>query len=203
MTPEFIYFDLGNVLLNFDRDQQFQQLADAAGVSLEAAREATDEPINLEVETGRMSTAELYVHFCQVTNSRPPFEDFAQAYNDIFVPNAEIRPLLAKLKETGIRMAILSNTSELHWNFVFELDPELFTYFGERPICSYEVGAMKPDPQVFDAAIKLAGVPAEKILFMDDRQENVDGAIESGIDAVLFTDAEQLRADLKERGIEC
>jgi HAD superfamily hydrolase (TIGR01509 family) len=62
---------------------------------------------------------------------------------------------------------------------------------------------MKPEARIYQHAILLAGVPAAQVFFTDDRLENVEGARAVGIDAVLFTSTEQLRNDLRSRGIDC
>jgi HAD superfamily hydrolase (TIGR01509 family) len=60
---------------------------------------------------------------------------------------------------------------------------------------------MKPDRPIYDVAVARAEAPASDILFIDDRPENVVGAKAAGLDAVLFTDAEQLVNDLRERSV--
>lgn len=202
MPPGFIYFDMGNVLLPFDRDRQYQQLADVADVSTEAVREALEGEVHDAVESGRLTTGDLYEHFCKVTGSRPDLAAAQRAGNDIFWLNNSILPLLAQLRRAGYRLGILSNTSESHWQFIcdgrFRILPDYF----EIAILSYEVGVMKPHPKIYEDAVAAAGVPAEQIFFMDDREENVTGARECGIDAVVFHDTPTLVADLAERGVE-
>ncbi len=68
-------------------------------------------------------------------------------------------------------------------------------------ILSFELGAMKPDPPIYQAAVEAAGIPAGEVFFTDDRPENVAGAKQVGIDAVLFTSPQQLIADLTHRGV--
>ena len=53
-------------------------------------------------------------------------------------------------------------------------------------IISGKVGFLKPSQEIFDYAAKTAGVPVETILFVDDRQKNVEGARSFGWQAVLF-----------------
>jgi HAD superfamily hydrolase (TIGR01509 family) len=69
-------------------------------------------------------------------------------------------------------------------------------------VLSFEAEAMKPDRRIYDAAIQRAGVPADRIFFVDDREENVAGARAAGIDAVQFVDCDTLIADLRKRNIQ-
>ncbi len=46
----------------------------------------------------------------------------------------------------------------------------------DATILSYRVGSMKPDAAIYEAAEAAAKVSADRILFLDDRQENVAAA---------------------------
>ena len=60
---------------------------------------------------------------------------------------------------------------------------------------------MKPDREIYDAAIQSAGVAPDEIFFMDDRIENVQAANAAGLDAVHFTDARTLQKAILQRRI--
>ena len=60
----------------------------------------------------------------------------------------------------------------------------------------------KPESQTYRAAAELAGAAPEEIFFTDDRPENVGAARRAGFDAVVFTTARRLAADLAVRGVE-
>ena len=76
----------------------------------------------------------------------------------------------------------------------------LKNYF-EIYVLSHEVRAIKPEPQIFRAAIEMAPADPDEIFFVDDREENVAAARESGIDAVQFSDAAHLADELRSRGL--
>ncbi len=59
----------------------------------------------------------------------------------------------------------------------------------------------KPDPKIYQILLKRTGLPAENILFIDDRQENLDAAERLGLRTILFRDADQLASELSRRGI--
>jgi putative hydrolase of the HAD superfamily len=76
-----------------------------------------------------------------------------------------------------------------------------FTQFGLRryfkvALSSCYVGLRKPDAAMYRRAIDILGVPAERILFIDDRQENVDGATAAGMKSIRFTGKSALRSEL-------
>ncbi len=72
----------------------------------------------------------------------------------------------------------------------------------DRYILSYEVGAMKPAPRIYQEAISHAGCPAEECFFTDDIPEYVEGARQQGMDAVQFQSCDQIVGELRARGVE-
>ena len=185
-------------------------MADAAGVTAEAMRTAlmpSGDPAQhdpqWDLEAGALSESDYYEQLCERIGARPPRERLNLAASDIFAPIEPSMALLERLHAAGRRLGLLSNTNSIHWRYYFDgRYPTLSKVFEVR-IGSFEVGAMKPDPVIYQAALERAGVPAEKVFFTDDRVENVEGAIACGIDAVRFTDTAQLERDLRARGVDC
>lgn len=68
-------------------------------------------------------------------------------------------------------------------------------------LSSCYVGMRKPHAAIYRRALDILGRPAERILFIDDRQENVAGAQAAGIKGIQFEGAAQLRRDLETLGV--
>jgi putative hydrolase of the HAD superfamily len=81
-----------------------------------------------------------------------------------------------------------------------------FESFGLRnyfsvSLCSCYLGLRKPEAAIYKRALDILGKPAERILFIDDRAENVAGAVGVGMNAIRFTGADELRRELVTRGV--
>jgi putative hydrolase of the HAD superfamily len=63
------------------------------------------------------------------------------------------------------------------------------------------VGLRKPEPAIYRRALDILGVAPERVLFIDDRQENVDGGAKAGMKAIRFTGEDALRETLRELGV--
>ncbi|MEK6246916.1 MAG: HAD-IA family hydrolase, partial [Planctomycetales bacterium] len=72
----------------------------------------------------------------------------------------------------------------------------------EKVVLSYEVGNMKPDPEIFAAAATAAATQPSEIFYIDDLQKNVDGANASGFDAVCYSSTSSLVTEMSRRGIQ-
>jgi putative hydrolase of the HAD superfamily len=68
----------------------------------------------------------------------------------------------------------------------------------EVAFSSCYVGLRKPHPEIYKRAIDILGLAPERILFIDDRQSNVDAATITGLSAIRFTGEQDLRRQLKE-----
>jgi len=60
---------------------------------------------------------------------------------------------------------------------------------------------MKPQPEIYRAALALAQCRPEECFFTDDIPEYVEGARRLGIDAVQFESGEQIERELRARAI--
>jgi FMN phosphatase YigB (HAD superfamily) len=212
MPPKLIYFDLGNVLLSFSHDRMCRQMADVAGVPLELVRDSVFGSgeahfAQVRFESGHIDTDAYFEFLCGAIGKRPDRQRLERAFADIFETMQESWTLVHRLAAAGQPMAILSNTNPIHWPWCTDGRYPPLDSIGEFgspfafAVLSYEAHAMKPDRQIYDAAIERAGEPPSEIFFVDDRPENVAGAKAAGLDAVQFTDAEQLAVELEQRGI--
>jgi glucose-1-phosphatase len=211
MPPKILYFDLGKVLLEFSHERMCQQMAEVAGVSTEAVwtalfGDADCLAAQIQYETGHLSTDEFFDHFCKATGTTPDRKRLADAVCDIFSPIEPMWELVRNLANAGNRLALLSNTNPVQWEYVTDGRFPLLAV-GQAAsafdwaIVSYEAKSMKPDPAIYEAAIQRAGVAANEMFFTDDRLENVEGARAVGIDAVQFVDCDSLAAELRGRGV--
>jgi len=62
------------------------------------------------------------------------------------------------------------------------------------------VRRIKPEPAIYEYALKIIKVPASEVLFIDDRDANLEQARAAGIQVIRFQSVNQLRDDLEARG---
>jgi FMN phosphatase YigB (HAD superfamily) len=197
--PTFIYFDLGNVILHFSHARMCQQVADLLGASPEETRKFLFSPeIALPYERGQLSTDDLIARLNQRFQGQLSVVQARQAMGDIFWLNTSIIPLIVGLKSAGYGIGILSNTCDAHWEVARERFAILDLLF-DAQVLSFRVNATKPDSEIYDRAAELAGCSPRELFFADDLIENVEGARQAGVDAVLFTDTGALADDLRRR----
>jgi putative hydrolase of the HAD superfamily len=99
----------------------------------------------------------------------------------------------------GLRRACLSNSNDLHWPR--KRDEMGLGALLDEHFVSHRIGHVKPDPEIYEHVIAALGVDPAEILFLDDNQPNVDGALEAGLDAVRAVGVEGARRVLEARGL--
>jgi glucose-1-phosphatase len=201
----FLYFDMGNVLLFFSHERMAAQMAAVVGITPQRAWQILfDGDLCDRYEKGLVSEDQFYDEFCtSAAVANLPAVDRAaleQAANDIFWLHVPLVAIVGRLRASGYRLGVLSNTNRGHWRHVTGRYEFLTTLFHVHAI-SFHFGVMKPDAKIYREAAALAGVAPKEIFFMDDRAENVAGAKEAGFDAVLFSTPAALVAELFRRGI--
>lgn len=81
-----------------------------------------------------------------------------------------------------------------------------FSHFGLRryfrvAFSSCYMGLRKPEPAMYRRALDILGCPPERVLFIDDREENVSAGLASGMKAIRFTGEGALRGELAKLGV--
>lgn len=187
-----VIFDIGNVLIDFDAERMIRQMSRVCGIS-EQETLSLYKHVGVAYERGELTSAEFFEKFNLRKNV--PEELFWKAFTDVFRTKEGIEELMRELKKRQLPIFLLSNTCEAHMNFLKDTFP-LFQ-LADRQILSFEVGARKPEPQIFERAVLAAGVPPEECFYTDDIVSYVEAARSLGIRAEPFTTVQNLRRSLK------
>ena len=173
MKPELAVFDLGKVLLDFDYSITARHLAELCEVSATELQETIDQShLLLDYEAGKLTTDEFYAAVRGRTGYRGTFEQFREAFADIFSEIPEMVGLHGNLKNAGVPCFIFSNTNELAIRHI----RRNFRFFNgfDGYVYSYEEKAMKPEARIYEAVEKATGRSGGQLLYIDDRAENIE-----------------------------
>ncbi len=191
---------MGNVLVYFSHQKMCGNIAELSGLSEDQVRQfLMDEGRQWALERGELSEEQLLEELSRQSGRVLKLDDLRHAAANIFWLNESIVPVLQELKTAGIRLVLLSNTSVTHVRFI-EQNFRVLDYMDDR-VMSFEVGAMKPDPAIFHAALAKAGCAPEECFYTDDIQPYIDQAAALGIHSHPYTTTELLRQALHEHGV--
>ncbi|MCO8123885.1 HAD family phosphatase [Stieleria sp. TO1_6] len=187
MAIEFVYFDLGNVLVRFDPQIACRNVAKLTGVSVDAARQLIyDSGLQERYEQGEITGhgfAMLVREQLKVADGDLSKEDLLTAISDMFSPIDSMVDVVNLARRRAGRIGVLSNTCQAHWNWIRRQPWAISQIDYDVQILSCEVKSMKPGPGIYAAAEKAAQVGPDQILFIDDKPENVAAASQRGWNA--------------------
>jgi putative hydrolase of the HAD superfamily len=197
-----VIFDLGKVLVPFDFQRGYVRMAERCSLEPEEIRRRLSESgMVVEFESGRIEAEDFALRVNELLGADVPYEEFRDIWFSVFLPHTLIPESMVETIRRQRRTVLLSNTNHIHYTMLRERYP-ILNHF-DAYCLSHEVRAMKPDPRIYERAVELAGCDSRECFFTDDVPEYVEGARRFGIDAVQFQSAEQIAAELRQRGIEC
>jgi putative hydrolase of the HAD superfamily len=105
-----------------------------------------------------------------------------------------------EIKKSGLLTGILSNMGDgvlraMRRDFAWLSDFDAHVW-------SYELGIVKPDPAIYQEAVQRLGVEPAEALFIDNLEQNVEGAKAAGLHSIVFKDVDQLSRDLRTHGFD-
>ncbi len=197
-SPKVLFFDVGNVLLFFSHEKMFEQIASVCETDLPTIQNFfKKDQLQLRYEAGQVTTEEIFHRLSAIAGRPLCSDDVNKAMSEIFHLNDPILPILRELREGGHRLMILSNIGEAHRDYI-DQQYGLFDPF-EELVFSYEIGAIKPDRKIYEAAIERAGCDPKECFYTDDIPAYVEAARSLAIDAEPFTGVDALRMQLQNR----
>ena len=176
LKPIAVVFDLGNVLLDFDFAVAASNLAARCRVPVRELQGLLDQsPLLHRYETGLLTSEEFFAEVRRLAGFQGNFSEFGEMFADMFTPVTPMIRLHAELRDAGFPTYIFSNTNALAVSHIRKLFPFFKNFDGY--VLSYEHGAMKPDPRLYEVVEEMAGYRGTDLLYLDDRPENIAVAV--------------------------
>ena len=195
---DVLLFDLGGVVIELDGLPVWMEWTGESDERVVWERWLRSKAVR-RFESGRATAAEFGEEIVAEFGLVIAPGDFLSRFADWpRGPYPGVLELIASLRDR-FRVACLSNCNALHWpRFLGEMG--LAGAF-DHHFSSHELGAMKPDREIFERVAAELGVAPERLLFLDDNQLNVDGARAAGLHAELAKGPAGLRSTLVRLGI--
>ena len=200
--PKAIVFDLGGVLIDLDFDRCVRAFIE--GLGYEKIRDLLDlwhqKGIYGDMEAGLITADEFRAEVLRESRPGCVPADVDRAMAGLLVGmDPEKVPLLEELSQKYTLYG-LSNNNEISVKRMHEIYEENgldWQRIFKKEFISSRMKLLKPSREIFDAAAAEIGLPPAEILFVDDSQTNVDGALAAGWQAVYYEQGTDLRACLE------
>ncbi len=192
-----IIFDVGKVLVSYEPDEYMKSIGLDEGARAAINRAVFENKLWDMSDQGLFTPEEFLGKFIA---GAPEYEAEIRHIHATVGKTIKMYPYamewLKELKEKGYKLYILSNYSE---NMMNQTREKLeFLSLTDGAVFSYECRLLKPDSRIYEFLCQKYSLNCSECVFVDDRYENVEGAMRSGILAVHFKDYRQGRQALEE-----
>jgi len=195
----FVVFDIGNVLVRWNPRNLFRKtMKDEARMERFLAAALSMDFVSLTDIAADFSLA--------VKERAKAFPEFAHElhlFDERWVetiggPIEENVALMRRLKAAGRPVYALSNFATVK----FAIARRMYDFLSEfdEAVISGHVGAVKPDPRIFEILFERVGRRPEELVFVDDQIKNIEAARALGMGAIHFRPGVDLEAELAARG---
>ncbi len=200
-----ILFDLGNVLVRFDWDIALRRLAPYLSTDMatllkrdKQAFKGLFHEAGTELESGEIDFDEFH----RIMSGRLAINiertEFYRIWCDIFALDEDMASLGEELsKDYGTWL--VSNTSQAHYEWIINKFPRVLFY--RDAALSFELGVMKPSKKYYSLLIEKFSIDPARAVFIDDIQENVEGATRAGMIGIVFRGQDRLVYELGNIGV--
>ena len=194
-----IVWDIGNVLIEWNPERHYDARFG------EARRRALFEAVDLHGMNDRVARGASFEGEVRATaRANPDFFDEIMEWHDGWLkmaspPIAHSIMLLKEVRSKGVPCFALSNFGVETFAFAETQYPFLAEF--DRRFISGHIRAIKPEAEIYERVEAESGVEPSRLLFTDDREDNLRAAEARGWQTHLFDGPEGWAARLVEEGI--
>jgi 2-haloacid dehalogenase len=200
MSTKTIIWDLGNVLIDWSPRYLYDKLFSDKREQEHFLTQVCSMEWHNAVDAGRPTAEATEELVRKHPDLAHPIKAFYARWKEMF--QGEIKgsvEILAELNQKGFPQYALTNWSAE----LFEQSRPDFPFLAlfDGIVISGAERLTKPDPALYLVLLKRYAIKPATAVFIDDKESNVQAAVNLGMDGILFKDPESLRRDLAVRGV--
>ena len=197
-----ILFDMGQVLIRFDRDYFMARLGVPSEDRPLLMREVFLSVEWVQMDRGTVCEPEALRRICNRIPERlhGAADKLVSMWDRPILPIDGMYELIEELKQKGYGIYLLSNASLRQHDYWPRIPASRFF---DGTIISADEKVMKPHPDYYRRAMEKFSLVPEECFFIDDVPANIEGALYCGIPGTVFhNDVALLRRQLRAAGVD-
>ena len=198
MVIKNIIFDLGNVLLDFKPEQfLLENYSGDADLQKRLYQVIFQSEEWIMLDKGVLSQDEVVERLSdKYPSDADKIKNIFDNWTEMLKPITGTVEILEKLKDNNYKLFVLSNYHIKAYEKVFE-ENTFFKYF-DGIVISAKEKTIKPEKEIYQILIKRYQIIPEESIFIDDTEENLEGADKFGFHTILFSSPLKLAQKLKD-----
>jgi epoxide hydrolase-like predicted phosphatase len=194
-----VCFDLDGVYFTEESFKTFKQKIVDLGVEYSDVEYILHKEPMLKFKKGEIEEQDFWKNAINYWKVSKTPNVIIQMLYDSYTVNPQVAEYVKQVKAAGFITCICSNNfvtrvEQLNkkFNFLKDFDTAVF---------SYRVGVLKPDSTIFKILLDKANVEASQMVYSDDGEDKIKGAIDLGINAFVYKDFDQFKNELSKLGV--
>ena len=193
-----IIFDLGGVVLNLDIQQSLRAFSEISDLTKkEVYNKFVDNDWAFAFERGEITPSVFRDSVRASFNNNLTDVQIDRAWDAMLLELPYARLKMLNNLRPKYRTLVLSNTNAIHVQTFDKIVSEasggkLIYDFFDKVYFSNEIGMRKPDAEIYSYVLEENILDPSKTLFIDDMEENINGAKSLGIKTVHLTNQDDL-----------
>lgn len=201
MSIRNVVFDFGGVVVNYDPRGYLEGLFGEERVVsylMEHLFESEYWRLFDQDRADRVACNVIVLRKAREDGFGPEMELVQRRWLELMWTREDTVSLVRELRDRGVGVYYLTNMPRDVWpEFVGRGLRDIFL----GGVASFEVHITKPNPRIYGELFARYGLVPGECLFFDDMPANVEGAARAGMEAVIFKNVAQARAELVKRGV--
>jgi epoxide hydrolase-like predicted phosphatase len=193
MVVKAVIFDWGGVLIENPAKDLIGFCAEKLGTDQEALAGIFAE-YETEYQSGLISESKLWEKVSQQLGTHiPHYSLWKTAVKAVFKDKLDVLDTVKWLRGKGFKTGFLSNTEKAAQEYFEEKG---YSDYFDAVVFSCSEGIVKPDPKIYWQVLQKLDIRPSEAVFIDDNPYFVKGAVEIGINGIIFKSFEQMNLEL-------
>lgn len=195
-------FDLGGIVVPESNHRICKEISKILNIE-ESQYVELKKDFGNELSTGRITLSEFYSVIITMLGSKIEPRKLLQKHLELYGKHSSIwcDCILRLIDDLRMKCKIACLTNTEVEIAEFNRERSLFSHF-DKSFVSADVGMKKPDSDIFEYVISTLKCQPEKLLFIDDKRENIEPARQLGIHCIHYESAEQFISAIEQYEFE-
>lgn len=180
-----IVFDMGNVLLDYNPEVPLDAFCKTEEEKAVIRKELFGGPEWIQGDLGNMTNEERYESVKQRVPEAvyPALKKCVYEWDICMKPIPGAMEFCEYIRQKGCGLYVLSNASDAFYDYFPKFAP---LDFFDGIVVSADIHIIKPDIRIYQHLLEIYHLVPEECLFIDDREDNVEGAKQVGMSGEVF-----------------
>lgn len=180
-----IVFDMGNVLLDYNPEVPLDAFCKTEEEKAVIRKELFGGPEWIQGDLGNMTNEERYESVKQRVPEAvyPALKKCVYEWDICMKPIPGAMEFCEYIRQKGYGLYVLSNASDAFYDYFPKFAP---LDFFDGIVVSADIHIIKPDIRIYQHLLEIYHLVPEECLFIDDREDNVEGAKQVGMSGEVF-----------------